>query len=89
MKRRKFKEIKKDAVEIKRNEILKVKEECDADLSKAKPELDNAKIALGKLNEDDFRILRSFNKPSNNVNFFFNFVFNLFFKKKLKSFFEF
>ncbi len=57
----------KDAVEIKRNEILKVKEECDADLSKAKPELDNAKIALGKLNEDDFRILKSFNKPSNNV----------------------
>jgi len=57
----------KDAVEIKRNEILKVKEECDADLSKAKPELENAKIALGKLNEDDFRMLKSFNKPSNNV----------------------
>jgi len=47
----------KDAVEIKRNEILKVKEECDADLSKAKPELENAKVALSKLNEDDFRIL--------------------------------
>jgi len=59
----------KDAVEIKRNEILKVKEECDADLSKAKPELDNAKVALSKLNEDDFRILKSFNKPSNNVIF--------------------
>lgn len=67
----------KDEVEIKRNEILKVKEDCDADLSKAKPELDNAKIALGKLNEEDFRILKSFNKPSQNV-FFLLFLFTYF-----------
>ena len=63
----------KDAVEIKRNEILKVKEECDNDLNKAKPDLENAKVALGKLNEDDFRILKSFSKPSNNVNLNFYF----------------
>jgi len=61
-------QVDKDAVELKRNEILKVKEECDADLSKAKPELDQAKLALGKLNEEDFRVLRSFTKPSENVN---------------------
>ena len=60
-------QVEKDKVEIKRNEILQVKLECDANLSKAKPELDMAKIALGKLNEEDFRVLRSFPKPSENV----------------------
>jgi len=64
-------QVDKDAVEIKRNEILKVKEECDADLSKAKPELEQAKLALAKLNEEDFRVLRSFSKPSENVSIIF------------------
>ena len=64
-------QVEKDKVEVKRNEILRVKQECDSDLSKAKPELDQAKIALGKLNEEDFRVLRSFPKPSDNVKQFF------------------
>ena len=57
----------KDIVEIKRNEILKVKEECDSELNKVKPELEKAKAALSVLEEKDIRDLRSYPNPSINV----------------------
>jgi DNA repair exonuclease SbcCD ATPase subunit len=57
----------KDLVEMKRNEILKVKEECDTELNKVKPELEKAKVALSVLEEKDIRDLRSYPHPSINV----------------------
>jgi dynein heavy chain, axonemal len=56
-----------DVVDNKRNEILKVKEECDFELSKAKPELEKAKAALSGLDEADIRTLRSYPNPSENI----------------------
>jgi dynein heavy chain, axonemal len=56
-----------DIVDTKRNEILAFKEECDAELNKAKPELEKAKVALSGLDEADIRNLRSYNIPSENI----------------------
>ena len=57
----------KDEVDIQRNEILKIKEECDAEMATAKPKLDYAKEALQKLDEGDLKQLRSYSKPSENI----------------------
>ena len=57
----------KDEVDKQRSVILKIKEECDAEMATAKPKLDAAKDALSKLKEDDLFQLRSFLKPSQNI----------------------
>ena len=57
----------KDEVDVQRNEILKIKEECDAEMATAKPKLDYAKEALQKLDEGDLKQLRSYSKPSENI----------------------
>ena len=57
----------KDVVDKQRNEILLIKQECDAEMAKAKPALDSAKEALSKLDENDIKQLRSYPKPSENI----------------------
>jgi dynein heavy chain len=56
-----------EAVAAERDKILIVQRECDSDLSKAKPQLDEAQEALSKLNEDDMRVMRAFNTVSDNL----------------------
>ena len=57
----------KDEIDKKRKVILKIKEECDAEMATAEPTLRKAKEALQNLNEDDLKQLRSYQKPSENI----------------------
>ena len=57
----------KDEIDKKRKVILKIKEECDAEMAVAEPTLRKAKEALQNLNEDDLKQLRSYQKPSENI----------------------
>jgi len=52
----------KDEVDKQRSVILKIKEECDAEMATAKPKLDAAKEALQKLDEGDLKQLRSYSR---------------------------
>ena len=57
----------KDEIDKKRKVILKIKEECDAEMAVAEPTLRKAKEALQNLQEDDLKQLRSYQKPSENI----------------------
>ena len=70
-----------EIVSAQRDEILVIQKECEEDLSKAKPQLDEAKSALDKLNANDMREIRQYNanavgEPLKNLAALVTYIFN-------------